>query len=77
MIGIQSDKMSTNKSPKLRKAGEPVYSTQRSALKLLKPDSECSTLDLIIKFPDEVKEMLSGMKRKRTVDMDDDTPDAA
>lgn len=66
-----------NKSAKLRKAGETVYTKRRSALKLLKPDSECSTPDLIIKFPDEVKEMLSGIKRKRRVEFDDDTPDAA
>ena len=69
--------MSNNKSPKLRKAGEPVYPKPRPALKLLKPDSECSTLNHSINFPDEVKEMLNGQKRKRIVEFDDDTPDAA
>ncbi len=67
--------MSQNKSPKLRKAGEPVYRTPRPALKLIKSDEKPSLRD--IEFPDEVKEMLSEMKRKRVVEFDDDTPDAA
>lgn len=67
--------MSTNKSPKRRRAGEPVYRQICPALKLIKPDVKPWIRD--IEFPDGVKEMLSGMKRKRIVEIDDDTPDAA
>lgn len=55
--------MSQNKSSKLRKAGEPVCRKTRSALKLIKSDVKPSLGD--IEFPDEVKDMLSEMKRKR------------
>lgn len=69
--------MSINKSPKLRKAGEPVYRKPRPpALKLVKSDVKPSIRD--IEFPDDVKEMLNGMKRAPVaVEFDDDTPDAA
>ena len=69
--------MSTNKSLRMRKAGEPAYPKRKPALRLLKPSSECSTTSIITELSQEVKEMLQGMRRKRQAQADDDTPDAA
>jgi hypothetical protein len=74
--------MSTNKSPKTRKAGEPAYPKQKPALRLLKPKSECSTTSRITELSEEVKATLDDMNRRyrvqRTrVETGDDTPDAA
>lgn len=69
--------MSANKKDSSRKAGAPAFPKRKPGLKLLKPNSECSTTDLIIKLPQEVKEMLWEQKRRREVVTDDDPPEAA
>jgi hypothetical protein len=69
--------MSGNKAPRRRKAGEPVYPQPEPALRLIKPDSECSTTSIITELSQEAKEMLQDTHRKRQARSDDDTPDAA
>jgi len=69
--------MSTNKTLRRRKAGEPAYPTRKPALRLLKPSSECSTTGVITELSREVKEMLQDMNRKRQAQAHNDTPDAA
>jgi len=74
--------MSTNKSPRTRKAGEPAYPKQKPALRLLKPKSECSTTSRITELSEEVKATLDDMNRRyrvqRTrIEVEDDAPDAA
>lgn len=69
--------MSTNKTPKPRRAGEPVCQQPKPKLRLLKPQSECSTTDLIAELSHEVKVMLRGQKRRREARADDDSPEAA
>jgi hypothetical protein len=69
--------VSTNKKPKPRKAGQPVHPEPKSRLKLLKPQSECSTTGLVAELSEEVKAMLRGQKRRRDVGADEDSPEAA
>ncbi len=69
--------MSTNK---LRKAGQrafPKAEDSKPALRLVRPSSECSTPDIKINMPREVKEMLREMNQKRWNVEESDTPDAA
>jgi hypothetical protein len=68
--------MSANKTNRTRKAGSPAFPKQKPRLKLLKPNSECSTTKLIIELPQEVKEMLREQKRRRVGMNDDDAPEA-
>jgi hypothetical protein len=69
--------VSTNKTTKTRKTGEPVRQRPKTKLRLLKPQSECSTTDLITELSREVKVMLRGQQRRRKVRADDDPPEAA
>lgn len=69
--------MSTNKSPRLRKAGEPAYPKTKPALRLLKPSSACGTTDLIAELSQKAKEMLQAQKHKRAARETDDGPEAA
>jgi len=67
--------MSTNK---LREAGRRAFPKDtKPTLRLVRPSSECSTLDLAINMPREVKEMLREMNGKRRAVKDNDAPDAA
>ncbi len=69
--------MSANK---LREAGQrafPKAEDPKPALRLIRPSSECSTPDIKINAPREVKEMLREMNGKRRVVKESDTPDAA
>ena len=68
--------MSADKTPERRKAGEPARSKPRPRLRLVKPRSECSTAGFVIDFPEEVRELLRGRKRRRK-DRDDDGPQEA
>jgi hypothetical protein len=52
--------MSTNKSLRMRKAGEPAYPKRKPALRLLKPSSECSTTSIITELSQEAKEILQA-----------------
>lgn len=70
------------KAPRRRKAGEPAYPSQKPALQLLKPSSECSTTRLISELSHEVKATIDDMRRRSRVareriEAGDDTPDAA
>ncbi len=67
--------MSTNK---LREAGKRAFPKDtKSTLRLVRPQTECSTPDLALNIPREVKEMLREMNRERHVVTERDTPDAA
>ncbi len=66
--------MSTNKSLRLRKAGERVFLTPRkSLLELLRPPAECSTTDFISELS---QKMQVGARRVRRQPHDDE-PEAA
>lgn len=69
--------MSTNKPAKPRRAGSSAFPKQKPQLRLLKPDQECATTDIITELSQEVKVMLGEQKRRRVVVQDDDAPDAA
>ena len=69
--------MSTHKSAKKRKPGERVYPEPKPRLKLLKPDSECSTPGLALEPSQGVKAILRGLNREREPRAGDDTPEAA
>ncbi len=67
--------MNTNKR---RKAGQRVFPKDTAtALRLVRPASECSTPNLALNTAREVKELLRGMKRERRVAKDTSGPDAA
>ncbi|GAC1446094.1 MAG: hypothetical protein NVSMB56_01790 [Pyrinomonadaceae bacterium] len=65
--------MRTNKLQELSKTKEPINRKARHALDLLKPNSECSTTDLIINFPDSITGLMHGMKRKCKASSDKDS----
>ncbi|MDQ3254826.1 MAG: hypothetical protein M3R15_13120 [Acidobacteriota bacterium] len=70
--------MSVNKPIKKREAGRCAFPKDtKPTLRLVRPASECLTLDLALNMPREVKEMLREMNRKRRVVKKNDTPDAA
>ena len=71
--------MSTDKKFKPRNTGEPSRRRPVSKLRLLKPQSECCTTDLITELSHEVKVMLRGQKRRREREdgHSDDSPEAA
>ncbi len=69
--------MSTDKQPRLRKAGERVFPAPRkSPLELLRPPSECSTTDLITELAHKVK-VAARRVRRQPVPTNDDEPEAA
>jgi hypothetical protein len=65
-----------DKTVRTRKAGIPVAPAPEPRLRLLRPDSECSTADHALGLSREVKEMLKGLRRK-PADTNDDGPEAA
>jgi hypothetical protein len=67
--------VSANKIAGPRRAGSPVFPRQKP--RLLKPNSECSTTDLIIELPQKVEEMLRGQKRQSEASTDTDAPEKA
>jgi len=69
--------MSANKRRKAGKRAFPKAEDTKPALRLVRPSSECSTPDLALNPPREVKEMLREMNEKRRVMKESDTPDAA
>lgn len=69
--------MSINKTAQSGKASEPVRQRPKTGLRLLKPQSECSTTDLISELSQEVKVMLRGQKRRRKGPAGDEPPKAA
>ena len=68
--------MSKDKKVRTRTAGIPVAPVPEPRLKLLRPNSGCSTADHALGLSEEVKEMLKGLRRK-PASADDDGPDAA
>ena len=69
--------MNMKKTTRLTKASEPINQRPRPGLRLLKPQSECSTPGLVAELSEEVKAMLRGQKRRRGVRANDDPPEAA
>ena len=72
--------MSRDKNVRTRKADIPLalVPAPEPRLRLLRPDSECSTADNALGLSQEVKEMLKGMRRKpATTKTKDDGPEAA
>jgi len=69
--------MSTNKLREAGKRAFPKAEDPKPALRLVRPSSECSTPDIKINMPREVKEMLREMNEKHRVVKESDTPDAA
>ena len=69
--------MSTNKLREAGKRAFPKAEDPKPALRLVRPSSECSTPDIKINVPREVKEMLREMNEKHRVVKESDTPDAA
>jgi hypothetical protein len=69
--------MSTNKLREAGKRAFPKAEDPKPALRLVRPSSECSTPDIKINMPRDVKEMLREMNGKRQVVKESDTPDAA
>jgi len=69
--------MSTNKLREAGKRAFPKAEDTKPALRLVRPSSECSTPDIKINMPREVKEMLREMNEKHRVVKESDTPDAA
>jgi hypothetical protein len=57
--------VSTKKTAKPRKAGEPADLRPEPRLRLLKPQSECSTTGLVTELSGEVRKLLRGQKRRR------------
>jgi hypothetical protein len=58
-------------------SGERVYPEPKPGLKLLKPESECSTPELALELPQGVKAVLRKLSRKREDGAGDDEPEAA
>jgi len=71
---VSTDK---DKTLKRRKAGAPVRPKPGPRLKLLKPQSECSTAGLINELSEEVKALLRRQKHRRQGVVDEDPPEAA
>ena len=69
--------MSTNQIREADKRAFPKAEDTKPALRLVRPSSECSTPDFALNATREVKEMLRDMNRKRTVEKESDTPEAA
>ena len=69
--------MSTNKLREAGKRAFPKAEDPKPALRLVRPSSECSTPDIKINMPREVKEMLREMNEKHRVVKESDAPDAA
>jgi hypothetical protein len=69
--------MSTNKLRKAGKQAFPKAEDPKPALRLVRPSSECSTPDIKINVPRDVKEMLRDMNQKHRIVKESDTPDAA
>lgn len=68
--------MSTNKTDKRRKVGEPVDHRPEPVMRLLRPQSECATTALIAELSGEVTAVLRARKRRREARADDDLPEA-
>ena len=65
---------------KLREAGKrafPKAEDPKPALRLIRPQTECSTPDFALNATREVKEMLRDLNRKRNVVKENDAPEAA
>jgi hypothetical protein len=69
--------MSTNKRREAGQRAFPKADDPKPALRLVRPSSECSTPDLALDTPREVKEMLRELNQKRRIVKESDTPDAA
>jgi len=69
--------MSTNKLREAGKRAFPKAEDTKPALRLVRPSSECSTPDIKINMPRDVKEMLREMNQKHRIVKESDTPDAA
>ncbi len=69
--------MSTNEPRKAGQRAFPKAEDRKPALRLIRPSSECSTPDIKINVPREVKEMLREMNQKHRIVKESDTPDAA
>lgn len=71
--------MTSHKSAKKRKPGEPVYPEPEPEprLRLLKPQSECSTPESASELSEGVKAILCKLNRKRQSGAGGDTPEAA
>ncbi len=69
--------MTAHKPAKKRKPGERVYPEPEPRLRLLKPDSGCSTPELASELSQGLKAVLRKLSRKREDGAGDDTPDAA
>jgi hypothetical protein len=69
--------MSTNKLRKAGKRAFPKAEDPKPALRLVRPSAECSTPDININVPRDVKEMLREMNEKHRAVEESDAPDAA
>lgn len=69
--------MTTHKPAKRRKPGERVYPEPKPKLRLLKPQSECSTPELGSELAEELKAALCRLVRKREHRDGDGPPEAA
>jgi hypothetical protein len=69
--------LSTNEPRKAGQRAFPKAEDHKLALRLVRPSSECSTPDIKINMPRDVKEMLREMNQKHRVVEESDTPDAA
>lgn len=64
--------MSTNQTPKTRKAGAPVYAKRRPKLELVLTNSVYPTTDLITELSHEVKVMPGEVNRKHEASSNDE-----
>ena len=69
--------MSADKTARRRKAAAPTRRGPEPRLRLLKPQSECSTTGLLAELSREVEAMLRGQKRRREDPVGEDPPEAA
>jgi hypothetical protein len=67
--------MSANKIAGPRRFGSPIFPRQKPMLRLLKPNSECSTIDLIIELPQKMEQRLRGQKRQSGASTETDAPE--
>lgn len=69
--------MRTDKSAGKRKPGERVYQEPEPKLRLLKPQSGCSTPELASELSGGLKAALRRLGRERKAGAGDDSPKAA
>ena len=69
--------MTAHKSAKRRKPRKHVYPEPKPGLRLLNPQSECSTPELAVEMSQELLSALRKLGRRRKEGTGDDPPEAA